>query len=164
MQYLNLPCTSYFIHQFTFNFSENDEKLLEICRERGYNYTEIIFVCPEKLPDYSNKIKMFYEEHIHSDEEIRYCMEGSGYFDVRDADDRWIRILVTPGQMVIIPEGCYHRFTTDKNHYIKAMRLFVGAPVWTPYNRNSISESNSSRAKYVSNFLNGTSTLLSEDL
>jgi len=80
-------------------------------------------------------------------------MEGSGYFDIRDARDRWIRILVTPGQMIILPEGSYHRFTTDSNNFIKAMRLFVGAPIWTPYNRDTISESNPSRAKYVNNFL-----------
>ena len=50
-------------------------------KERGYTYTDVIHCCPEKLPDYEKKILTFYEEHIHYDEEIRYCMEGSGYFD-----------------------------------------------------------------------------------
>lgn len=32
---------------------------------------EIITISKDKLPGYDEKIKMFYEEHIHNDEEIR---------------------------------------------------------------------------------------------
>uniref|UniRef100_A0A803MU91 Acireductone dioxygenase n=1 Tax=Chenopodium quinoa TaxID=63459 RepID=A0A803MU91_CHEQI len=126
---------------------ENDPELKKIRDERGYNYMDILDLCPEKVENYEQKLKNFFTEHIHADEEIRYCLEGSGYFDVRDKADRWIRIWLKEGDMIILPAGIYHRFTLDTSNYL--MRLFIGEPVWTPYNRPQ--EDHPVRKEYVKN-------------
>ncbi|KAJ6903526.1 1,2-dihydroxy-3-keto-5-methylthiopentene dioxygenase 2-like [Populus alba x Populus x berolinensis] len=131
---------------------ETDAELKKIREERGYSYVDLIEVCPEKLPNYEEKIKNFFEEHLHTDEEIRYCLGGSGYFDVRDHNDHWIRVWVKKGGMIVLPAGIYHRFTLDTDNYIKAMRLFVGDPVWTPFNRPH--DHLPARKEYVQAFVN----------
>ncbi|XP_006626443.1 acireductone dioxygenase [Lepisosteus oculatus] len=114
---------------------ETDPELQKIRLEKGYSYMDIITIHKEKLPNYEEKLQIFYEEHLHLDDEIRYILEGSAYFDVRDKYDRWIRIAMMKGDMITLPAGIYHRFTVDENNYTKAMRLFVGEPVWKAYNR-----------------------------
>ncbi len=132
----------------------DDPRLETIKVERGYTYTDIVNVSEGKLPGYHEKLASFFIEHIHYDEEIRYCIEGSGYFDVRGFNDEWIRIQLQAGDLIVLPEGIYHRFTPDSGDYILAMRLFVGEPVWTPYNRDAIDQANDkSRLKYVQTFL-----------
>jgi 1,2-dihydroxy-3-keto-5-methylthiopentene dioxygenase len=129
-----------------------DPKLKQLRDERGYSYADIITIHPDHLPEYEKKLKMFFEEHIHDAEEIRYVLGGSGYFDVRNFNDEWIRIHVKKGDLMTLPEGIYHRFTCDTNNIIHAMRLFIGQPVWTPFNRPS--DDHPSRVKYVEEFVN----------
>lgn len=131
------------------------KKLDAIKQVRGYSYEDTIDFCPEKLENYEAKIKCFYEEHVHTDEEIRYVVSGSGFFDVRDAEDRWIRIHTKEGDLVVLPEGIYHRFTLDEGNKIVANRLFVGEPVWKPHNRpcEGSGEAAPSREKYVREYL-----------
>ncbi|KAF3911045.1 hypothetical protein AA313_de0203492 [Arthrobotrys entomopaga] len=131
----------------------------EIAQKRSYKNRDVITVSPTAMGDvYESKVKMFFDEHIHEDEEIRYILDGSGFFDVRAGkpgsdDERWVRLAMEAGDLIILPAGIYHRFTTDENNYIKAMRLFKDEPKWTPLNRSEEVDDNKFRQEYVSNLL-----------
>jgi 1,2-dihydroxy-3-keto-5-methylthiopentene dioxygenase len=86
-----------------------DPKLKKLRDDRGYSYADIITVHRDHLPEFDLKLKAFFEEHIHDAEEIRFVLGGSGYFDVRDLQDRWVRIHVKKGDLITLPEGKVQR-------------------------------------------------------
>lgn len=88
-----------------------------IASERSYKNRDEIVVSPDSMgAQYEAKVKMFFIEHLHEDEEIRYILDGQGFFDVRDGEDSWIRIMVEKNDLIILPAGLYHRFTTDSKN------------------------------------------------
>ncbi len=60
---------------------------------------------------YEEKVKMFFNEHLHEDEEIRYILDGNGFFDVRNNSDEWVRICLEKDDLIILPPGILPDYT-----------------------------------------------------
>ncbi len=132
---------------------DKDPKLDKLRQDRGYSNFDVVNITKDTPME---KLKIFFDEHLHEDEEIRLCLEGSGYFDLRNKKEEWVRIHCQPGDLLIMPAGIYHRFTLDENMYIKAMRLFTSAPKWIALSRSEPdTDKVESRADY-SKFLTST--------
>ncbi|KAK7206067.1 Acireductone dioxygenase ARD family [Myxozyma melibiosi] len=133
-------------------FFSGEEALSQVdalAKERSYKNKDEICISPASFGAdvYEEKVKIFYKEHLHEDEEIRYIVDGEGFFDVRDLEDRWVRMKLVKGDLIILPAGIYHRFTTTATDYVKAMRLFKDEPKWTPLPRPC--DENQYRVQYL---------------
>jgi 1,2-dihydroxy-3-keto-5-methylthiopentene dioxygenase len=105
-----------------------------IKHERRYVDQDVVELSPS-TPNLDAVCAKFDKEHYHTEDEVRFVLDGDGIFDVRDEGNQWIRIEVTEGDIIVIPANKYHRFyLTDRKH-IRCMRLFANHDGWAPVYR-----------------------------
>ncbi|OUM54323.1 hypothetical protein BVG19_g3694 [[Candida] boidinii] len=111
----------------------------QVAKERDYKNRDQIELSVKtfnnSIENLNAKLDVFFKEHLHEDEEIRYILDGEGFFDVRDQNDKWIRTKCFKGDLLILPAGIYHRFTLSDKLFVRALRLFKDEPKWIALNR-----------------------------
>ncbi|KAF8427380.1 1,2-dihydroxy-3-keto-5-methylthiopentene dioxygenase [Tirmania nivea] len=137
------------------------DALNAVATSRAYRNRDEITFSPAALgaAEYDAKLRMFFEEHLHEEEEIRWIIDGCGYFDMRDerAAGAWIRIEVVTGDLIELPAGAYHRFTSAESNYIKSVRLYKDKPNWTPFKRSEEVDKSAQRKMYLEALAEGVS-------
>jgi 1,2-dihydroxy-3-keto-5-methylthiopentene dioxygenase len=88
-------------------------------------------------PNLAAVMKKFDDEHTHSDDEIRFVLAGEGVFDIRDNDDRMIRVVVEAGDLIVVPAKVNHRFELSELCSIRCIRLFKDPSGWVPAYRTN---------------------------
>ncbi|CCW59899.1 unnamed protein product [Phytomonas sp. EM1] len=117
-----------------FYINLNDFSIVkQIIKERLYKHTDEVRISQTAKDDAF--LERWYNEHYNEDEQLRLVLDGSCYFDIRSAREKWIRIHLQTSQLIIIPAGMYHRGTLDENDYVALFRGFQESPRFVPINR-----------------------------
>ena len=123
-----------FYRQLPTDAADYAAPLAELCVQRGYVAQDVVHL-GTATPNLDVLLEKFFNEHLHTDEEIRFVVAGEGIFDLRDVDDRWMRVHVVPGDLIIVPANKYHRFALDQAMTITCKRLFQNQDGWAAINR-----------------------------
>lgn len=102
--------------------------------ERGYIEQDEVKLSPA-TPNLDAICAKFVDEHFHDDDEVRFVLEGEGIFDIRSRDDQWMRVVVEPGDLIVVPATRHHRFLLTEAKHIHCVRLFKDTSGWTPHYR-----------------------------
>lgn len=108
--------------------------LKELCATGGYTARDEVALSPE-TPNLPALLGKFKDEHLHDEDEVRFVLAGAGIFDIRSSDDRWMRVTVEPGDVLVVPRGRYHRFFLTDKAQIRCVRLFQDPTGWKPVYR-----------------------------
>ena len=110
------------------------EPLDALAEAQGYIEQDVIELRPD-TPNLEAICAKFVDEHLHTDDEVRFVLEGEGIFDLRSDGDRWIRAEVEKGDLLVVPAGLYHRFFLTARKHIRCVRLFQDSSGWVPHYR-----------------------------
>jgi 1,2-dihydroxy-3-keto-5-methylthiopentene dioxygenase len=96
--------------------------------ENGYRTVDVVRMTPDR-PERSSLRTKFLSEHRHSEDEVRFFVEGEGLFTLRD-DDRVHAVLCETGDLISVPAGMRHWFDMGPIPRFTAIRLFIDPAGW----------------------------------
>ncbi|HEY3783379.1 MAG TPA: cupin domain-containing protein [Fimbriimonadaceae bacterium] len=99
--------------------------------EGGYVTADVININPD-TPNLDTMLNKFNKEHAHDEDEVRFCIEGSGVFHIHPENGPITAIEVGSGDLIRVPRGTHHWFDLCSTRRIKCIRLFQEMAGWTP--------------------------------
>lgn len=108
----------------------------------GYKTADVITI-NHLTENYSAIRAKFLSEHIHSEDEIRYFVDGEGLFWFNLENEPIFNVLCQKGDLISVPKGTKHWFDAgETNPFVKAIRIFIDMEGWIPEYTNSGVEQN----------------------
>ncbi|MBO8163312.1 MAG: cupin domain-containing protein [Brevibacillus sp.] len=101
----------------------------DISQRRGYTTADLVMLS-DQTPNLDELLVKFKDEHHHTDDEVRFCVDGHGIFAIKGKDGRYFDVELEPGDLISVPAYFRHYFTLMDDRKIKAIRLFITPAGW----------------------------------
>jgi 1,2-dihydroxy-3-keto-5-methylthiopentene dioxygenase len=118
----------------------SNEEILEAYRpeidrlksQGGYVTADVINVGPE-TPGLDALLNKFNQEHIHTEDEVRFTVKGGGIFHIHPDKGSVFAVQVESGDLINVPAGTRHWFDLCNDRTIRCIRLFLDPAGWAPH-------------------------------
>jgi 1,2-dihydroxy-3-keto-5-methylthiopentene dioxygenase len=107
--------------------------LTPFMEQGGYLTADVISI--NKLTENYDAIRAkFLAEHIHTEDEIRFFVDGQGIFWFNLENQPVFNLLCEKGDLISVPAGTKHWFDAgESNPFVKAIRIFIDMSGWVPH-------------------------------
>lgn len=107
--------------------------------ENGYQSVDVIRLTADH-PQKTELREKFLSEHTHSEDEVRFFVEGAGIFYLR-VEGRVYMTLCERGDLISVPTDTRHWFDMGAEPHLTCIRLFTSKGGWVAdYTGDSIAE------------------------
>ncbi len=101
--------------------------------ERGGYLTADVISINSLTENYGAIRAKFLAEHTHSEDEIRFFVDGQGFFWFNLEGVPVFNVLCQKGDLISVPAGTKHWFDAGANDpFVKAIRIFIDQSGWIP--------------------------------
>lgn len=104
------------------------DDIARLKQEGGYVAVDVISL-DEKHPHKDELRAKFLDEHIHSEDEVRFFVAGRGLFSLH-IDEHVYAVLCQKGALISVPAGSKHWFDMGEHPRFTALRLFNNPEGW----------------------------------
>lgn len=109
-----------------------EKDLKPFMEEGGYLTADVISI--NALTENYEAIRVkFLAEHTHSEDEIRFFVDGQGLFWFNMENEPVFNLLCQRGDLISVPAGTKHWFDAgESDPFVKAIRIFIDMSGWVP--------------------------------
>jgi len=110
-----------------------------LSEKHGYKSSDIV-VLSQDTPNLEDLLVKFVAEHHHTEDEVRFIVDGEGIFTIKGPKDGvYFDVLLYPGDLISVPTGTRHWFTLTDLRKVKAIRIFESKDGWVAvYDENEL--------------------------
>lgn len=123
--------------QFLLKESDDQDTILKayahelqpFMKANGFLTADVINV-HSQTPNLPQLRQKFLQEHTHSEDEVRFFVDGSGVFWFHFDNDVVARLTCCRGDFLAVPSGFRHWFDLAPGYFVKAIRIFSNKDGW----------------------------------
>ncbi|MGZ3787330.1 MAG: 1,2-dihydroxy-3-keto-5-methylthiopentene dioxygenase [Bacteriovorax sp.] len=111
-------------------------ELKPFMEKNGYATADVINVHP-KTENLISIREKFMKEHTHSEDEIRFFVDGQGKFWFHLDNEEILCVTCERGDFMSVPKNVRHWFDLAPGYFVKAIRIFSNMDGWVPHYTSS---------------------------